>query len=96
MLPPQILVGSRRKNGGHETRPITSPIYPSGTEPSTKTLLGYETANYTFVGEGPDNRTDFDWRLRQKSSSALHPLKNELCVTNCLSLSLRPTFGCYL
>jgi hypothetical protein len=36
---------------------ITSPIYPPGPEPSTKTLLGYETANYKFVGGGPDNRT---------------------------------------
>jgi hypothetical protein len=42
---------------------ITSPIYPSGVEPSAKTLLGYETANYAFVREGPDNRT----RLRLAS-----------------------------
>ena len=44
---------------------ITSPIYPPGTEPSTKTLLGYETANYTFVREGSDNRT----RLRLASAT---------------------------
>jgi hypothetical protein len=44
---------------------ITSPIYPPGSEPSTKTLLGYETANYTFLREGPDNRT----RLRLASAT---------------------------
>ena len=44
---------------------ITSPIYRAGAEPSTKTLLGYETANYTFVGGWPDNRT----RLRLASAT---------------------------
>lgn len=44
---------------------ITSPIYPRGVEPSAKTLLGYETANYTFVREGPDSRT----RLRLASAT---------------------------
>jgi hypothetical protein len=44
---------------------ITSPIYRAGAEPSTKTLLGYETANYTFVGGWPDNQT----RLRLASAT---------------------------
>jgi len=34
-------------------------------ERSAKTLLGYETANYTFVREGPDSRT----RLRLASAT---------------------------
>ncbi len=46
---------------------ITSPIYPSGVKPSAKTLLGYETANYTFVREGPDGRT----RLRLASATEI-------------------------
>jgi hypothetical protein len=36
---------------------VTSPIYPDGTKPSPADLLGYETADYTFVREGSENRT---------------------------------------
>lgn len=73
-LPPAIAyflqMGSYDITGYFDLTPdfcmqITSPIYPPGAEPSTKTLLGYETANYTFVGEGPDSRT----RLRLASAS---------------------------
>src|ERR1700730_688732 len=73
-LPPTIAyflqMGSYDITGYFDLTPdfrmqITSPIYPPGTEPSTKTLLGYETANYTFVREGPDNRT----RLRLASAT---------------------------
>jgi hypothetical protein len=73
-LPPAIAyflqMGSYDITGYFDLTPdfrmqITSPIYPAGTEPSTKTLLGYETANYTFVREGPDNRT----RLRLASAT---------------------------
>jgi hypothetical protein len=73
-LPPAIAyflqMGSYDITGYFDLTPdfrmqITSPIYPSGTETSTKALLGYETANYTFVREGPDNRT----RLRLASAT---------------------------
>jgi hypothetical protein len=73
-LPPAIAyflqMGSYDITGYFDLTPdfrmqITSPIYPPGSEPSTKTLLGYETANYTFVREGPDNRT----RLRLASAT---------------------------
>jgi hypothetical protein len=73
-LPPAIAyflqMGSYDITGYFDLTPdfrmqITSPIYPPGTEPSTKTLLGYETANYTFVGEGPESRT----RLRLASAT---------------------------
>jgi hypothetical protein len=73
-LPPAIAyflqMGSYDVTGYFDLTPdfrmqITSPIYPSGTEPSPKTLLGYETANYTFVREGPDNQT----RLRLASAT---------------------------
>jgi hypothetical protein len=73
-LPPAIAyflqMGSYDITGYFDLTPdfrmqITSPIYPPGTEPSTKTLLGYETANYTFVREGPDRRT----RLRLASAT---------------------------
>jgi hypothetical protein len=73
-LPPAIAyflqMGSYDITGYFDLTPdfrmqITSPIYPPGIEPSTKTLLGYETANYTFVREGPDNRT----RLRLASAT---------------------------
>ena len=71
-LPPVIAyflqMGSYDVTGYFDLTPdfriqITSPVYPSGVEPSAKTLLGYETANYAFVREGPDNRT----RLRLAS-----------------------------
>jgi hypothetical protein len=73
-LPPAIAyflqMGSYDITGYFDLTPdfrlqITSPIYPPGTEPSAKTLLGYETANYTFVGGEPDNRT----RLRLTSAT---------------------------
>src|SRR5580698_7381473 len=73
-LPPAIAyflqMGSYDITGYFDLTPdfrmqITSPIYSPGSEPSTKTLLGYETANYTFVREGPDNRT----RLRLASAT---------------------------
>lgn len=35
---------------------ITSPIYPPGAEPSTRALLGYETANYLFTAKGSSMR----------------------------------------
>jgi len=41
---------------------ITIPIYPPRTEPSTKTLLGYETATTLFVAKDLQ-RTHSDWRL---------------------------------
>src|SRR6202035_5908528 len=44
---------------------ITSPIYPPGSQLSPKTLLGYETANYTFIGEGSERRS----RLRLASAT---------------------------
>ena len=44
---------------------VTSPIYPPGTEASVAALLGYETANYTFVREGIEGRM----RLRLASAS---------------------------
>ena len=71
-LPPAIAyflqMGSYDITGYFDLTPdfrmqITSPIYRAGAEPSTKALLGYETANYTFVGGWPDNRT----RLRLAS-----------------------------
>jgi hypothetical protein len=67
-LPPAIAyflqMGSYDITGYFDLTPdfrmqITSPIYPPGTEPSTKTLLGYETS------EGPDSRT----RLRLASAT---------------------------
>jgi hypothetical protein len=73
-LPPAIAyflqMGSYDITGYFDLTPdfrmqITSPIYPRGVEPSAKTLLGYETANYTFVREGPDSRT----RLRLASAT---------------------------
>jgi hypothetical protein len=73
-LPPAIAyflqMGSYDITGYFDLTPdfrmqITSPIYPAGTEPSAKALLGYETANYTFVGEEPDSRT----RLRLASAT---------------------------
>jgi hypothetical protein len=66
---------------------ITSPIYPPGANTSVKTLLGYETANYTFVREGPDNRT----RIRLASATEVlidaapvekQTLHNELPFSN--------------
>jgi hypothetical protein len=73
-LPPAIAyflqMGSYDITGYFDLTPdfrmqITSPIYPTGVEPSPKTLLGYETANYMFVREGPDSRT----RLRLASAT---------------------------
>jgi len=73
-LPPAIAyflqMGSYDITGYFDLTPdfrlqITSPIYPPDTEPSLKSLLGYETANYTFVGEAPDNHT----RLRLASAT---------------------------
>jgi hypothetical protein len=73
-LPPAIAyflqMGSYDITGYFDLTPdfrmqITSPIYPPGKEPSSKSLLGYETANYTFVREGPDSRT----RLRLASAT---------------------------
>src|SRR5436853_4107968 len=72
-LPPAIAyflqMGSYDITGYFDLTPdfrmqITSPIY-RGTEPSPQTLLGYETANYTFDAAGPDNRT----RLRLASAT---------------------------
>jgi hypothetical protein len=44
---------------------VTSPIYRPGSQPSANNLLGYETANYVFVGEGSESRT----RLRLASAT---------------------------
>jgi len=46
---------------------VTSPIYRPGSLPSATNLLGYETANYVFVGEGSENRT----RLRLASATEM-------------------------
>ena len=73
---------------------ITSPIYPPGTEPSTKTLLGYESQLY-FFAKDLTTKHDSDWRLRPKFTSVPHQLKNGLCVTNCLFQTLPRTFDCY-
>ncbi len=73
-LPPAIAyflqLGSYDITGYFDLTPdfrmqITSPIYPPGTPPSTKTMLGYETANYTFIREGSDSRS----RLRLASAT---------------------------
>ena len=46
---------------------VTSPIYRPGSQPSANNLLGYETANYVFVGEGSDSRT----RMRLASATEM-------------------------
>jgi len=46
---------------------VTSPIYRPGSQPSADNLLGYETANYVFVGEGAESRT----RLRLASATEM-------------------------
>lgn len=43
---------------------ITSPIYPANATPSPDSLMGYETANYKFLTDGPDGRA----RLRLASA----------------------------
>jgi hypothetical protein len=73
-LPPAVAyflqLGSYDVTGYFDLTPdfrmqITSPIYPPGTQPSTKNLLGYETANYTFIGERSESRS----RLRLASAT---------------------------
>lgn len=44
---------------------ITSPVYSPDAQPAASSLIGYETANYTFVREGSENRT----RLRLASAT---------------------------
>jgi hypothetical protein len=44
---------------------VTSPIYAANTTPSPNSLIGYETANYTFLADGPDDRA----RLRLTSAT---------------------------
>jgi len=104
-LPPTIAyflqMGSYDITGYFDLTPdfrmqITSPIYPPGTEPSTKPYWDMRLPITSSLAEGLTTGRGSAWRLRPRFSSALHPLKNELCVTNCRSLSLRPTFGCYL
>src|ERR1700676_1778693 len=65
-LPPAIAyflqMGSYDITGYFDLTPdfrmqITSPIYLPGTQPSTMTMLGYETANYTFIREGSESRS---------------------------------------
>ena len=60
-LPPAIAyfleLGSYDVSGYFDLTPdfrmqVTGPIYRPDAEPSASTLLGYETANYSFVGEG--------------------------------------------
>jgi hypothetical protein len=46
---------------------VTSPIYRPGSQPSANNLLGYETANYVFVGEGSESRT----RMRLASATEM-------------------------
>jgi hypothetical protein len=59
-LPPDIAyslqLGSYSVSGYFDLTPdfrmqVTSPIYAAGSEPSTSSLLGYETANYAFTAE---------------------------------------------
>jgi len=73
-LPPAIAyflqLGSYDVTGYFDLTPdfrmqITSPIYAPGTEPSSNNLLGYETANYSFISDGPDGRI----RLRLASAT---------------------------
>jgi hypothetical protein len=91
-LPPAIAyflqLGSYDITGYFDPTPdfrmqITSPIYPPGTQPSAKTMLEYETANYTFIHEGTESRS----RLRLASATEVligaapvekHTLRNEL------------------
>src|SRR5215831_10513217 len=44
---------------------VTSPIYRPGSQPSANNLLGYETANYAFIGEGSKSQA----RLRLTSAT---------------------------
>jgi hypothetical protein len=64
-LPPAIAyyvqLGSFDTTGYFDLTPdfrmqITSPIYPVNTAQSPENLLGYETANYSFLADGPDDR----------------------------------------
>jgi hypothetical protein len=98
-LPPAIAyflqLGSYDTTGYFDLTPdfrmqITGPIYPAGAPPSTKALLGYETANYAFIGEGSDGRL----RLRLASATevligaepmAKRTLRNELPFSKSLA-----------
>jgi hypothetical protein len=99
-LPPAIAyffqLGSYDITGYFDLTPdfrmqVISPIYPSGTQPSTKTLLGYETANYAFTREGSEGQR----RLRLASAAetliSLPPVEKQT-LRNELAFSKTPGY----